>query len=882
MTAFNPNLWSRRIELVLDTTLASGGPHTDMVLAVSAANLLTNAPNAITLGHANAMQSDGADLRASTDSAGLNQLALWVSRCSLSATPASSEVWFFIRIPSVEQSVTQSIWLHLGYSGGTATPETEAGSYGRNAVFSKYARFRGFQLDILTGSNAIDWTGNTAALDLNEAPVAGFIDRAYETIVDEIYSVPTYAAGSGAFAWGLLYGPDGTDGQAITLMDSGFGAQLYLAVGNGNGQIDFNGGTSLTWTGVTTDGSAVNLVYTRSAGGVGTAYVNGVVEDAESDHTTSLSDITQVYFEVSDTISYWRVWDYAPSTAELATEHAMLVGHATFSEAEADESSTSIASLTWLNVPATTRLDAYFGSSEPHGAQADVIASASAGTNVLSITVTGFAWVFYSAIPANGDRPIQGYVQVPAAGATLDYNELRQVDLVFLASLADDVDEGTEYDLTHTTKLIGLNQAIPGRTLYSSAQAAFKASSVFTSTWFPFFAVDRDWIVLQYGWDFESAADRALWQSCGFSLTDDAPDATVQEEWVSQRSNVGQGNLTGTTCYYSLAGGAATALAASGPFNFPLQSYQDGGANNRGSTLQFFARQHGRFHAYSDLVLAEKSLLEPDAVGHVIDTSVVDANIVDTTATVDSSAPYTGMSITELTYNATGNSLKAWAAEAHLVNDVVQSATDGRWYICTSAGTSAGDDTDLAGGSDTGCAWSSYTGEREVTTGNWYPFGVIIDGNSGTPQQVHTYAQRRMLFGQTYELRVAQFGEFVDGTYTTTIGVYVDNLAGNAVFTDLLGVERTPPATVNLVITGQNPTAFVGSRVYLKTDPGGVELINQVAGSNPLSVPYEYTADQAVVGWVRNASGSPAYKQADMAGTITAAGFAATVFQVED
>jgi len=47
------------------------------------------------------------------------------------------------------------------------------------------------------------------------------------------------------------------------------------------------------------------------------------------------------------------------------------------------------------------------------------------------------------------------------------------------------------------------------------------------------------------------------------------------------------------------------------------------------------------------------------------------------------------------------------------IDDIVNSLTDGDYYKCTVGGTSAGDDTDLANGSDTGVTWVFYsTGPR--------------------------------------------------------------------------------------------------------------------------------------------------------------------------
>ena len=74
----------------------------------------------------------------------------------------------------------------------------------------------------------------------------------------------------------------------------------------------------------------------------------------------------------------------------------------------------------------------------------------------------------------------------------------------------------------------------------------------------------------------------------------------------------------------------------------------------------------------------------------------------DTQMIVDTST-YTGA--------ATGGSATLINYE---VGDLVRSNTDDRYYICTSAGYSDGDDTDLAGSSDTKCSWLAYTGSADT------------------------------------------------------------------------------------------------------------------------------------------------------------------------
>ena len=74
------------------------------------------------------------------------------------------------------------------------------------------------------------------------------------------------------------------------------------------------------------------------------------------------------------------------------------------------------------------------------------------------------------------------------------------------------------------------------------------------------------------------------------------------------------------------------------------------------------------------------------------------------------------------------------------------------------------------------------------------------------------------------------------------------------------------------------------ARVFLKTDPGGDVIFNEVTGTDGKveKTDYNYTGDTNVVGWARRASSSPYYKTGTVSGTITSNGFSATILLVKD
>ena len=150
---------------------------------------------------------------------------------------------------------------------------------------------------------------------------------------------------------------------------------------------------------------------------------------------------------------------------------------------------------------------------------------------------------------------------------------------------------------------------------------------------------------------------------------------------------------------------------------------------------------------------------------------------------------------------------------AYIIGDVVQDTnTPARWFIVTAAGTSTGDATDLAGGSDGNVSYSSYTFEREINTDNWYAFNVAIDADTGTANAndgdastFYTYEFVQAQLRKATDIDTAAPGvvigktadkllTFVGPTLLTSTGVYIDSFASgdtNSIqFTDYSGTVR--------------------------------------------------------------------------------------------
>jgi hypothetical protein len=93
------------------------------------------------------------------------------------------------------------------------------------------------------------------------------------------------------------------------------------------------------------------------------------------------------------------------------------------------------------------------------------------------------------------------------------------------------------------------------------------------------------------------------------------------------------------------------------------------------------------------------------------------------------------------------------------------------------------------------------------------------------------------------------------------------------------------PVTVKITVKDINTGSPIqNARVFLETDPGGVDIFNALTDANGVvqNTVYAYTATQAVVGKVRKASAAPYYKTAPIVDSITSSGLDATIFLIPD
>jgi len=98
-------------------------------------------------------------------------------------------------------------------------------------------------------------------------------------------------------------------------------------------------------------------------------------------------------------------------------------------------------------------------------------------------------------------------------------------------------------------------------------------------------------------------------------------------------------------------------------------------------------------------------------------------------------------------------------------------------------------------------------------------------------------------------------------------------------------IELYTEVTVKVTVKDASTKANIqNARILLKTDPGGVTVIDKdlTNALGEVSVTYDYSADQAVTGVVRKGSVAPFYQQGDIAATITESGLDIVILLVSD
>ncbi len=376
--------------------------------------------------------------------------------------------------------------------------------------------------------------------------------------------------------------------------------------------------------------------------------------------------------------------------------------------------------------------------------------------------------------------------------------------------------QGTEVVITPGTLLIQLLEAgnlnedgVTLKAIYSFLKEEWRADPSLIRYDFPMTPITDEQMQIgvssrNNGWNWADTTTRQLIRTGGWQEVNNV--GTVTAEYVGV---ISLGTLnTGTQVYYQqVDAGSTTNFVLEGVVNQAIQVYNSTGPVDTRSYLKLFAREQGDTYASSQLsdigvtTMTYQVYRFPLATGDDIKITTLDVGIDSDSNGVADVAPYDGMSIT--------------------FYDTPQS--------------------------------------RTIGTSN-YNFGVIIDGNSGTAEEIYEFVQWSLrqttdidadsdsLIGRIAPELLRFVGDTLETLFVTNPdtgggGVFIDNFQtadiNRLVFRDNTNTVRTFPFTSTLTVNFSNTLQVDSSaiyRVFFTNDDIGDNLGNDF-GTSGATIP---------------------------------------------
>lgn len=388
----------------------------------------------------------------------------------------------------------------------------------------------------------------------------------------------------------------------------------------------------------------------------------------------------------------------------------------------------------------------------------------------------------------------------------------------------DLLEQGVEVSIDAAARTIALHLAghlsadgVTLKALYSFCKEEWKNDSALIKHPFPFVPITDESFEVVAGWNFADDSTRHLIRTAGWSVVN--PAGAVTERWAGI---IGLGSVDAAEQPYFNQGQGAVDFQLPGQVNQAVQVYSDpngdgsvaDGYDRRGA-LELFIRTQGRTYAYSTIQQIGVSQLGAQAYRFPLSTAV-DLKISADDTAIATSAPYTGMAI-------------------------LYAESEQQFSI---GGTS-------------------------------YGFGVVIDGNGGTAEQIYAYVQYQLrqtgdidvgagsVAGRTASGLLRFVGDSLESITTINPaggggGVYIDGYqttdTNRLSFTDNSGAKRSEPFVAvctlqfnpNLV---NDPAAiyrvffsdnYGTSGALLVNDRDGHPVAGTVGGSGAIQFSYDY------------------------------------------
>lgn len=375
----------------------------------------------------------------------------------------------------------------------------------------------------------------------------------------------------------------------------------------------------------------------------------------------------------------------------------------------------------------------------------------------------------------------------------------------------DDLNQGAEITISTGAKTIALtvagnlsNDGVTGQAFYSFLKEEWKNDASLIPYPFPMVSITPEQFEFIEGWKPANDTTRNLLRSAGWREINASDVVNREYMGVISLGNIDSSN----TAYFAFSSDTAkTDFDFAGTVNQGIQTFGDatnGNFDKRSDTLTLYIRSQG--NTYASATSTSIGLTSLNYIANRFPLAeATDSKISASDVTISSSAPYTGMSIT---YGAVTRSI---------------------------GGVS-------------------------------YNFNIVVNGNSGTSQQIYEFVQ--------YSLRLAtdidagagsQVGFLADDlmrfegdTLKTTTGVAIDNfLAGdrnNLVFKDTGGTDRTFPFLATGTLSFNTNLVSDASAIYrmfftsgfgtgsaiIVDDNSGTDISGNISGSSTISFDFDY------------------------------------------
>lgn len=387
----------------------------------------------------------------------------------------------------------------------------------------------------------------------------------------------------------------------------------------------------------------------------------------------------------------------------------------------------------------------------------------------------------------------------------------------------DDLNQNTEITIDTSAKTIELtvagnlsNDGVTGQAFYSFLKEEWKDDSNLIPYAFPMLSITPEQFEFIEDWVPANDTTRNLIRSAGWR---EITASDVLEREYMGIISLGEIDSSNTPYYAFSSDTAKTDFDFSGEINQAIQTYGDasnGNFDKRSDSLTTYIRSQG--NTYDSATSESIGLTALNYIANRFPLAEdTDLKISASDSDIQNNAPYTGMSI--------------------------------RFYP---------------------------SAQTRTIGGVSYNFGVIIDGNNGTAEQIYEFVQYQLRQSTDIDIDAGQVNignlqdemlEFVGDTLKTKLvnngdggggGVYIDDYNSNdinrLVFVDSTGTERSFPfvASGNLVLNSNLAndssaiyrmfftSSYGTSSAIIVDDNDGTDISGTVSGQSTIAFTFDY------------------------------------------